>query len=81
MNKTIHDVDMRKLIRAAAAASDERKEIKDADQLRNQIVQFDEEIATICEGLSQEDHIKVFKVAMQQVEQFNRDPSMKDLFR
>ena len=81
MNKSIQDIDMRKLIRVAAAASDERKEIKNGDQLRNQIVQFDEEIANICEGLSQEDHIRVFKVAMQQVEQFNRDPAWKDLFR
>lgn len=81
MNKSIQDIDMRKLIRVAAAASDERKEIKDASQLRNQIVQLDEEIAKLCEGLSQEDHVRVFKVAMEQIEQFNRDPAFKELFR
>ena len=81
MNKKIEDLDMRKLIRVAAAASDDRKEIKNSDQLNNQIVQLDEEIAKICEGLSQEDHIKVFHKVMEQIEQFNRDPAMKELFR
>ena len=81
MNKTIHDIDMRKLIRVAAAASDDRKEIKDGDQLRNQIVQIDDEIATICEGLTLEDQALVFHKVFEQIEQFNRDPSMKELFR
>jgi hypothetical protein len=81
MNKKIENLELGKVVRAAAAMSDEQKLVTDGDQLRKMIVQFSDEIGEITKGCSFEDKAKVLHIAFQQVEQFDKEPHLKDLFR
>lgn len=80
MYKKIEEIDMKKMMRVIATAYDEQKEIKTADQLREHIVQFSNEISEVAIGLSHEDAALVHHKAFETLKRFEDEPSLRQLF-
>jgi hypothetical protein len=70
---------VKKLINLAMAVSEEKPKTK--DELYDQIIHYDKEIAKITKGMNEEDRIKVYKTGWKQVRQFESEPHLKILFR
>ena len=81
MYKNINEIDMGKMMRTITAAYDEQKEMKTAEQLRNHIVQFSNEITDIAQGCSMDDIALIHKKVFETLDQFNKDPTLRFLLK
>ena len=79
MQKELSSEQTRKLVRLAAAISDDH--IKTKDQLYDQLAQLEEEIDEIAPDCCFEDRITIYKTTLQTAERFDKDAHLKDLFR
>jgi len=80
MYKNINEIDMKKMMRVIAAAYDEQSEIKTADQLRDHLVQFSNEITDLAEGCSLEDTALIHHKAFETLKRFEEQPELRQLF-
>jgi len=80
MYKKIHEIDAEKLMRVITTAYDTSIFITNAAQLQNHTLAFSDEISKVAEGCSQEDAAKIHHKAFETLEQFKKQPALRELF-